>query len=188
MIVLETERLYLKMLNGSRAKDVAKYYKKNRNFLKKWESYKRDDFFSPEYHERLLNLEKLEIEGGTRLKLWIYLKETDSLIGFINFGNIIRGSFESSYLGFKLDEDSKNKGYMTEALTKAIDYYFNVLKLHRIEVNIMPSNITSQKVVNKLGFEKEGLAKKYLKINGQWEDHIHFSLLREVFLEETKHN
>lgn len=187
MIVLETERLYLKMLDGTRAKDVANYYKRNRSFLKKWESSKRDDFFSAEYHESLLNLEKNEIENGTRLKLWIYLKEKDSLIGYINFGNIIRGSFESSYLGYKLDDSFKNKGYMTEALRKAIDYYFSVLKLHRIEVNMMPSNLPSQKVVQKLGFAKEGLAKKYLKINGKWEDHIHFSLLREDFLDSSKH-
>lgn len=186
MIVLETKRLYLKMLDESSAKEVADYYNRNRTFLKKWESYKRDDFFSEEYHRRLLTLEKDEVENGVRLKLWIYLKESDTLIGFLNFGNIIRGSFESSYLGYKLDDSQKNKGYMTEALEKSLDYYFNVLKLHRVEVNVMPSNLPAQKVLKKLGFEEEGVARKYLKINNQWEDHIHFSLLREEFLERHK--
>lgn len=183
MIVLETKRLYLKMLDEGGAKEVAKYYKRNRNFLKKWESIKRDDFFTEEYHRMLLSLEKEEIENGQRLKLWIYLKESDVLIGFINFGNIIRGSFESSYLGYKLDDSMRNNGYMTEALTKALDYYFNVLKLHRAEVNIMPANLSSIRVVEKLGFQREGMARKYLKINGEWEDHVHYSLLREEFFE-----
>lgn len=186
MIVLETERLYLKMLDESSAKDVTNYYKRNRGFFKKWESYKRDDFFSIEYHERLLSLERSEIGNGTRLKLWIYLKENDILIGFINFGNIIRSSFESSFLGFKLDKEQQKHGYMTEALKKALNYYFSVLKLHRVEVNIMPSNLPTQKLVKKLGFTEEGIARKYLKINGQWEDHIHFALLREDFLENSK--
>jgi len=186
MIVLETERLYLKMLDESSAKEVTSYHKRNRTFLKKWESFKRDDFFSEEYHKRLLSLEKEEIENGVRLKLWIYLKEGDLLIGYLNFGNIIRGSFESSYLGFKLDDSKKNNGYMTEAMEKSLDYYFNVLKLHRVEVNVMPSNVASQKVVKKIGFSEEGMARKYLKINNNWEDHIHFALLREDFLDRHR--
>ncbi|EOD01178.1 Ribosomal-protein-S5p-alanine acetyltransferase [Caldisalinibacter kiritimatiensis] len=68
---------------------------------------------------------------------------------------------------------------MTEALKMGIDIAFNELKLHRIEANIMPKNEASLRIVKKLGFYEEGVAKKYLKINGKWEDHIHMVLLNE---------
>lgn len=66
---------------------------------------------------------------------------------------------------------------MREALQAVIDYAFKQMKLHRIEANIMPANTRSIQLVKSLGFEEEGLAKKYLKINGHWQDHIHYVLL-----------
>jgi len=68
---------------------------------------------------------------------------------------------------------------MTEAIQKGIEIMFNEFGLHRIEANIMPGNKPSLRVVEKLGFYNEGLAYKYLKINGKWEDHIHMVLLNE---------
>ncbi len=68
---------------------------------------------------------------------------------------------------------------MEEALREVINYAFFTLNLHRIEANIMPYNEASIKLVEKLNFKREGLAPKYLKINGTWEDHIHFSLINE---------
>lgn len=62
---------------------------------------------------------------------------------------------------------------MTKAVNEVVDYAFNVLKLHRIEANVMPRNIASKRVLEKCGFIEEGYSKKYLYINGVWEDHIH---------------
>ena len=73
-----------------------------------------------------------------------------------------------------------NRGYITEALRCAIEYAFAQLKLHRIEANIIPRNARSRRVVEKLGFEPEGLARKYLKINGVWEDHLHFVIFNDL--------
>lgn len=87
--------------------------------------------------------------------------------------------FLSCHLGYKLDKDEINKGYTTEAIEKGIDIIFNEFGLHRIEANIMPKNKSSLRVVEKLGFCNEGLAYKYLKINGKWEDHIHIVLLND---------
>nr|WP_281201113.1 GNAT family N-acetyltransferase [Orenia metallireducens] len=92
---------------------------------------------------------------------------------------MVRGCFQSCYLGYHLDKEEVNNGYMTEALEEAINFLFEEFKLHRIEANIMPKNNPSLRVVQKLGFYNEGLAKKYLTINGKWEDHIHMVLLNE---------
>lgn len=78
-----------------------------------------------------------------------------------------------------MDVDEINMGYITEAIQEGIDIMFHEYGLHRIEANIMPKNVRSFKVVEKLGFYNEGLAYKYLKINGKWEDHIHMVLLND---------
>jgi ribosomal-protein-alanine N-acetyltransferase len=100
-------------------------------------------------------------------------------IGTVSLSNIVRGPFQSCHLGYKLDKDEINKGFMTEAVEKVINITFKDLKLHRIEANIMPKNKASLRVVEKLNFYNEGIAYKYLKINGKWEDHIHMVLLNE---------
>lgn len=75
-----------------------------------------------------------------------------------------------------MDKAYIQKGLMKEALRSAVSYVFDVLKLHRIEANVMPKNSASIKLLESLGFEQEGLAKNYLKINEKWEDHIHFAI------------
>lgn len=149
-------------------------------FLEEWDPHRPDCFYTLDYQEEMLQKEYKEFEEGNLLKLWIsYKSDPSKVIGFIVFNNIIKGSFMSCHLGYKLDKDEINKGIITEALKKGIDIIFNMYMLHRIEANIMPKNVRSQKVVQKLGFYDEGLAKKYLKINGKWENHIHWVLLND---------
>ena len=174
----ETDRLYLKILKKSEKNKVLDYYCRNKCFLEEWDPHRPDGFYTKEYQEQVLEKEYRSYEEGNLLKLWIFPKgEPSKVIGFIVFNNIVRGSFWSCHLGYKLDEDYINKGFITEALRKGIDIIFNDYKLHRIEANIMPQNARSLRVVEKLGFYNEGLAYKYLKIHGKWEDHIHWVLL-----------
>jgi len=178
--VYETERLLLKVLDKTYASLVLDYFLRNKAFLEKWEILRDSEFYTKEYQERQLDNDLNEIEKGSLMKLWIFKKEDKStIIGSIAFSNIIRGPFLSCFLGYRLDKDQVNKGYMTEAIRKGISIVFNDLKLHRIEANIMPKNKQSLRVVEKLGFYNEGLAYKYLKINGKWEDHIHMVLLND---------
>jgi len=186
MVTLKTERLYLKVLGEEAVSQVAEYYKRNRDFFKRWESSKRDDFFSESYQKMLLKLEQEDIENGNRMKLWIFNRKNNKIIGFLNFGNIIRGAFDSCFLGYKLDKDETGKGYMTEALKEGMAFYFDVMKLHRIEVNLMPQNTLGIKAVERVGFIKEGISEKYLKINGKWEDHLHYVMLKERYEELYK--
>lgn len=176
----ETERLYLKIIDNNKAQQVLDYYLRNKEFLWKYEQKRESDFYKIETHQENINNDLLDMKNGNSLKLWIYNKsDEEKIIGTIDFTNIIRGSFLSCFLGYKLDKDEINKGYMTEALKKGIEIIFKEYKLHRIEANIMPSNSQSLAVVKKLNFREEGLALSYLKINGKWEDHIHMVLLNE---------
>ena len=179
-IFYETERLILKMCQPEESKLVADYFVRNKNFLFKLEPVRNEDFFTAEFQEEALKGNIELYNKGEALRLWIYKKEDkNKIIGNVNFNNIVRGPFLSCFTGYRLDVDEVNKGYMTEALGRAIEVAFDELRLHRIEANIMPQNKPSFRVVEKLGFYKEGLAKKYLKINGVWEDHVHMVLLNE---------
>lgn len=178
--IYETQRLVLKVLDKTYAELVLNYYSRNKEFLEEWEPYKSEEFYTKEYHEKQLTNELLNIENGNSFRLWIFKKDDDKrIIGSVGFNNIVRGAFLSCHLGYKSDKDEINKGYVTEAINKGIDIIFNEFGLHRIEANILPKNKRSLRVVEKLGFYNEGLAYKYLKINGKWEDHIHMVLLND---------
>lgn len=178
--VYETERLILKVLDRSHANLVLDYYLRNKSFLEEWEPAKSELFYTRLYQEKLLDKELSDFENKRSFRLWIFKKnDMNRIIGTVGFSNIVWGAFLSCHLGYKLDKDEINKGYMTEAIKKGIEIIFNDYGLHRIEANIMPKNKRSLRVVEKFGFYNEGLAFKYLKINGKWEDHIHMVLLNE---------
>ncbi|MBP2645886.1 MAG: Ribosomal-protein-alanine N-acetyltransferase [Firmicutes bacterium] len=175
-----TERLFLKIIDESYADQILEYYLRNRDFLKEWEALTTADFYTREYQKEQLAIDWENMERGNLLRLWIFKKDRpDRPIGTMGFSQIVRGSFLSCFLGYKLDAAEINKGFMTEALKKGIEIIFEDFGLHRIEANIMPKNKRSLRVVEKLGFYKEGLAYNYLKINGEWENHIHHVLLND---------
>lgn len=179
--VYETERLLLKVLDASDAPAVLDYFLRNKLFLEEWEPVRPEGFYTLQYLAAQLDTEFQFITNGAMFKYWITVKnEPGRVIGSVSFNNIVRGAFQSCFLGYRLDEAEINKGYMTEAVVKGIDIMFIELGLHRIEANIMPRNARSMRVVEKLGFRNEGLALGYLNINGKWEDHIHMVILNRT--------
>ncbi len=180
---LRTERLVLKGFDERFADRTLDYYTRNREFLKPWEPKRNPEFFTLDFQETLLRQDIAQAHAGQACRLWIF-READRhferTLGVVVLSNIVYGVFLSAILGYKLDELEIGRGYTTEALQALIDYAFDDIKLHRIEANIMPRNLPSIRVVEKLGFVNEGIARKYLKINGTWEDHIHMVLLNQA--------
>lgn len=172
-MILETKRLLLKTLDEDYSKEVLEFYKRNIDFLKEWEPIRTNDFYKIGVHRLNLRNDMLKNEKNELFRFWIFKKGEKKILGTVALSNIVYGIFMSCHLGYKFDKDEIGKGYAVEAVKKVIEYGFDELKLHRIEANIMPKNEKSLNLVKKLGFEKEGLAKKYLKINGKWEDHFH---------------
>ncbi|MBP8692106.1 MAG: GNAT family N-acetyltransferase [Sedimentibacter sp.] len=179
--VYETDRLWLKILKPNYCRQVLDYYKRNHDFLQEWEPQRPKDFYTLAYQKRQLGYEYRMFKERKLIRFWILKKEDNKLIGNICLSNIIMGNFRSCYMGYKLDCDEINKGYMTEAIKKVLDIMFNEYGLHRIEVNVMPRNIRSLKVMKKLNFEEEGYSRRYLEINGKWEDHVHFAIYEDSF-------
>lgn len=176
-IEIYSQRLILKSIDESNTMQLLDYVVRNKEFLERWEVVRSADYYTAQTQKELIISDKLNMEKGQLVKVWMYkIDEPDKIIGSIALSNIVKGAFLSCHLGYRLDQEENNKGYMTEGIRCMINYAFDVLQLHRIEANIMPRNEASLKVVQKLGFYHEGLAQKYLKINGTWEDHIHMVL------------
>jgi ribosomal-protein-alanine N-acetyltransferase len=175
--VVETDRLFLWPSDENFAPMVLDFYVRNREHLKQWEPEKDDAFYTLERQINDLAIAASEQREGRALRLWMFKKdEPRRIIGSVSFGNVVFGAFLSCFLGYKLDKDETGCGYMAEAVKRGIGLMFGEWGLHRIEANIMPKNRRSLAVVQRLGFENEGLSPKYLRINGSWEDHIHMVL------------
>jgi [ribosomal protein S5]-alanine N-acetyltransferase len=99
--------------------------------------------------------------------------------GEINLSIVQRGPFQSSYVGYWIDEAHAGHGYMPEALVLLCRAAFEDLRLHRVQISIIPRNTASRRVVEKLGIRDEGVAQRYLEINGVWEDHIRYAMTVE---------
>ena len=178
--VYETARLALRLAAPSFASALADYYRRNRLFFSAFDPEREEIFFTEEAQRDSLEKDAALAEEDRGYRFYLFRKEEpEIIIGMVGLNNLVRGAFQSCHVGYKLDGTLLCRGYMTEAVRAAADIAFSDLELHRMEANIMPRNKASLRVAEKAGFYHEGLALKYLKINGVWEDHVHMVRLNE---------
>lgn len=178
-ITLHTERLLLTTLGADAAPQVLDYLVRNQEFVRPWNPITDPESVTLEAQQERLRREQMLRLSQSSYRFWMFDRADTALarvLGEVALSNIVYGAFLSCYLGYKIDEQAGGKGYMTEAVRTVVGYAFDTLRLHRIEANIMPRNVRSLRVVEKLGFVNEGLSPAYLKINGVWEDHLHYVL------------
>lgn len=99
--------------------------------------------------------------------------------GEINISSVHRGPFQSAYIGYWIDQRLAGNGYMPEAVVLVMRFAFEQMGLHRLQISIIPRNGASRRVVEKLGLRNEGVAERYLEINGVWEDHVRYAVTSE---------
>ncbi|WP_440871385.1 ribosomal protein S5-alanine N-acetyltransferase [Vibrio diabolicus] len=156
---------------------IAEYFQANREYLKPFEPKREEAFFSVNgWLQKLIKLNELHRMG---LGYYCLLVRASSgeMLGTVSFSNLSRFPFYSCNVGYSLAEKAQGHGYMRRGLTMACDYMFNVQKLHRIQAGYMPHNKRSESVLEHVGFNREGYAKDYLLINGEWQDHVLTSLI-----------
>ena len=169
---IKTERGILKILEEHQADLLYDYVNTEKKFLSDWEPQRPDSYYELDAcRQRIKEIRKsfLTDEG---IAFFFLNHSQTKIIGYSNFSHIVRGAFQACYLGYSLAESEQGKGLMNEALTAGIEYMHKEQSIDRIMANYMPRNKASESVLQRLGFEKEGLARNYLKIAGQWEDHI----------------
>lgn len=178
--VIHTERLTLFVAGPDDAERCAQFNRDNVEFLKPWEPPMGAAAFDPLKLREVRARAVAEARAGSAYSFALAARgggvETP-ILGWCTFSNVIRGIFQSCFLGYKLDRRVQGQGYMTEGLTGAIDYLFSTARLHRIAANYMPHNQRSAAVLRRLGFTVEGTARDYLFIGGRWRDHVLTSLV-----------
>lgn len=172
VIIYDTPRLKLITPNMQYLDSIIDYHKRNKEFLEIWEPRRPDNFLTRAYQKAWIKAEQREIKRlGGLCFLIVKADEPWRVIGSIKLSNIIYGNFCSCFLGYRLDKDETNKGYMTEAVGKVVQIAFDDLRLHRIEASVIPSNDASAAVLKKSGFRYLGTSSAYLKIYGEWRQH-----------------
>ncbi len=149
----------------------------SRAHLTPWEpTWSADELSRAAYRRRLRRYSK-DQRDGTGLAFFVFNRESDSLLGGATLTNIRRGVTQTGTLGYWMGESVAGKGYMKEAVHTVIEFVFEDLRLHRLEAACVPNNQPSKAVLRATGFQEEGHARRYLRINGEWRDHILFAIL-----------
>ena len=172
------EKIKLISLYDCNPKELIIYFKKNKKHLEESMPLRDSSFYEEKYWNEQIRKYTESFKNGESLRF--VLKDKDRVIGIITFDQIIYGVFRSCYLGYSLDEEYQGKGIMTRSLQSSINYTINELRLNRIMANYIPQNYRSGKLLRKLGFEREGYARKYLMLNGEWKDHILTSFINDL--------
>lgn len=159
--------------------DILDFNLRNAEHFSEWEDTKSPDYYTRDYHRFLVRSERQEIKNSSGFTLYLTDRQTGTIIGRIVAFGMLGGNCSFCMLGYKLDRDWQHMGYMHEAMKEVIDILFSEMGMHRIEVYILPKNERSINVVKRLGFKEEGIAEKYMRIFGRWEDHLRFVMLRE---------
>ncbi|WP_284728028.1 GNAT family N-acetyltransferase [Sphingomonas psychrolutea] len=151
----------------------------SRAFLQPWEpTWRADDLTERAFRSRVVRNGQ-EFHSGLAVPFLLFGGPDEVLLGGLTIGLIRRGASQSCMIGYWMGERHAGKGHMFAALRLAIPYIFGVLELHRIEATCIPENEKSIRLLEGVGFEREGLLRQYLKINGQWRDHTMLSLLSD---------
>lgn len=149
----------------------------SRGHLVQWEEDWAPHELSTTFFKRRLKLCDREMRRGTSLPLFIYRRDDDELIGGATLSNIRYGASRSAHLGYWIGAPHTRRGYGAAAVRAMLDHAFGTIGLNRVEAACQPENAASMQLLQTVGFQKEGLARGYLKINGSWRDHFIFACI-----------
>ena len=168
-------RVFLRKPTLDDCRELLTLHQRSQDFHFPWVTPARTEKGCRAYIERG---QKEDFEG-----LLICHAATQQIVGVANLSQIFYGAFQNAYLGYYADVKWAGQGLMSEGVRLAITYAFHQLNLHRIEANIQPDNRASIRLVQRLGFIKEGFSRRYLKINGEWRDHERWAVTVEKWNE-----
>lgn len=177
---IETDRLILKILDGSYSHQVADFLRRGRDLFEKYEAAKPEIYYTDMFQKNVLDNEYSAILSRRYLRYYVFKNNNPNIIiGTVSFGNVSDSPYHSSTIGYKFDPFFHHQGFALEAINATLKPAADYLRLHRLMAYIMPENEASIRLIESAGFSKEGLMKKSIKIKGQWEDHYLYALLTD---------
>ena len=157
----------IRPLRPADAEELAELYVTNREFLKPFEPDRTDEFFTTRFQRR-----RIEAAGADHWR-WAIV-EGDRIVGTVVLADVLRGALQMGNVGYWVDRAHNGRGIATAAVADVVEFAFGEAGLHRLEAGTLIDNHASQRVLVKNGFERFGLARKLLKVNGEWRDHVLF--------------
>jgi [ribosomal protein S5]-alanine N-acetyltransferase len=175
---LSGERVFLRLPERGDYEAWASLRARSRSFLEPWEpSWPPDALSRTSFRARVARYaEDWRIDQAYNFFIFAY---DETLVGGAGLSNLRRGVSETASLGYWVGEPYARQGYMTAALPLVLDFAFDRLRLHRVEAACLPTNLPSRSLLARAGFQLEGYARQYLCIDGKWQDHLLFAILRE---------
>lgn len=176
---IQGNKIFIRYFEEADAEALLDLHLRNKEFFQKYSPTFDEDYYTIDKQLKFISDTIKNREKDKQYCFGIFIKENGILVGDVNLFHIFRGPLQSCLIGYALDKQFNGKGYTTEAISLAVRYAFDEAKLHRVEAGVMPWNIGSMRALEKVGFNKEGIAQKSVKINGKWEDHQMFSMLSD---------
>lgn len=177
LLQYETQRLIMKILGPDYSSDVLRFYAKDKELFEKYEADRSQNFYTEEHQRNILQLEYGLCLKFSHVRFYVFRKEDPStIIGTVCLYDISK-TYARADLGYKFNSQYHHMGYASEAVEKLLDIAFTELHLHRICARVVEENIPSIRLLQGLGFEKEGICRDYMCFRGIWTDHLQFSLL-----------
>ncbi|MEK3790239.1 GNAT family protein [Paenibacillus sp. FSL R7-0204] len=177
--------IYLSLLELTDAEELLSLRLRNRTAHQQFEPLRSEDYFTLESQRQLINQRILDAQQDSAYMFGIYLLSGE-LIGQITISNVVRGVGQFCDIGYLIDHEQQGQGYTSAAVHLILGYAFRSLGLHRVQAAILPHNNGSRRVLEKNGFQAEGLARRFIRINGEWQDHRTYAILAEEFLPEEQ--
>ena len=174
------QRVTIRTLEPSNYDQWIEIRQRCRDWLLPWEPRPAGATFPPEDRHSFASrcaLRERERQMGGGFGFGIFVG--DVFVGELTLSSVVRGPFQNAVIGYWIDSAQAGNGYVPEAVAVALAFAFDDLGLHRIEIAIIPRNERSRRVVEKLNIRLEGVAEKFLQINGVWEDHARFAITAE---------
>ncbi|WP_233523333.1 GNAT family N-acetyltransferase [Dyella solisilvae] len=175
---ITTGRASIRLADAGDAARLLRYRVRNRAHLAPWEPLRDEIYYTLDHCTQTL----IEVRDAVRLdRSYPFLAldlAGEEVLASLTFANVVRGAFQACHLGYSVAATWQGKGLMQEVLGAALPWAFHSLDLHRVMANYMPRNERSGRLLERLGFEREGYARQYLQIAGVWEDHILTSRIR----------
>ena len=175
--IIESERVVLRTPQMADFPEWAELRAASRDFLTPWEPVWSPDELSRASFRRRIRHYLRDLREDVGYALFVFAKDSDALVGGMTLCNVRRGVTQSCTLGYWIGAPYARQGYMTSAVSAVAPFVFDSLELHRIEAACIPGNIASVRLLERTGFTREGLARRYLRINGLWQDHLLYALL-----------
>ena len=180
---LQTERLVLRHSRPGMEEAMASFLAENEaGHFDRWSPPLAPAFFTAAFWEGRLRQEVDDFHRDVAVRFVMQLRADEArIVGSLGYTQVFRGPFQACYLGFKIARSCEGKGLMREALQAGNAFMFAIRRVHRIMANHVPDNGRSAALLARLGFEREGIARDYLFINGAWRDHVLTSLTNPEF-------